>query len=138
MQTAGVVSRDRGSRVREAQSVRARVTLQPGQKGMKKLLAQYGDQLVCVRYRYDVARQRRLKTVELIVEEAPWCPERAARKGAELVGVCVDFQEVSLQCRVKLGGWEVESDATRLGIATRPGAEARLARADGARQDFYS
>ena len=59
--------------------MRTQVTLQPGQKGTKKLYDRYGDQLVCVRYRYDAARQRRLKTVELIVEEVPWRPERAAR-----------------------------------------------------------
>jgi hypothetical protein len=33
--------------------MRTQVTLQPDQKGTKKLLAQYGEQLVCVRYRYD-------------------------------------------------------------------------------------
>jgi ribosomal protein S18 acetylase RimI-like enzyme len=49
-----------------------------------------------VRYRYDGAGQRHLKTVDLIVEAAPWHPDRAARKGAEIVGVRVTFQEVSL------------------------------------------
>ena len=46
-----------------------RSTIHPGQRGAKKLLTQYGDRLVCVRYRYDEQRQKRLKTVELIVEE---------------------------------------------------------------------
>ena len=85
------------SLAREAQTVRVQVTLQPGQKSTKKPHDQYGDQLVCVRYRYDEAQQRQLKTVELIVEETPWRPERAVRKGAEVVGVRVAFQEVSLQ-----------------------------------------
>jgi hypothetical protein len=35
----------------------------------KKTRGQYGDLRICVRYRYDAARQRQLKTVELIVEE---------------------------------------------------------------------
>ncbi len=30
-----------------------RATLLPGQKGTRQLLKLYGDQLVCVRYRYD-------------------------------------------------------------------------------------
>ena len=60
----GIVCRAGVSRAREVQTMRAQVTLQPGQKGTKKLLAQYGDQLVCVRYRDDSARRRRLKTVE--------------------------------------------------------------------------
>ena len=109
--------------------MRTHVTLQPGQKGTKKLCERYGDQLVCVRYRYDIAHQRRLKTVELIVEEVPWRPERAARKGAETVGVRVDVQEVALQRQVKLAGgkwnparrvWELRRDqALKLGLKER-------------------
>jgi len=38
-----------------------RLHLKPGQKGTKQLLAQYGDRLICVRYRYDVQRKKRLK-----------------------------------------------------------------------------
>jgi hypothetical protein len=30
-----------------------RLSLAPGQNGTKKLLARYGERLVCVRYRYD-------------------------------------------------------------------------------------
>jgi hypothetical protein len=51
-----------------------RKTLQPQQDGAKKLLAQYGEQLICVRYRYDDKRQKRFKTVEIVVEEEPWTP----------------------------------------------------------------
>lgn len=53
----------------------ARLKLKPGQKGTKKLVAEHGDALVCVRYRYDEASSTRFKTVELIVEKkhgAPW------------------------------------------------------------------
>ena len=51
-----------------------KTTLAPGQKGTKKLVQEYGDQLVCVRYRYDKLRNKRLKTVELIVDEQDWTP----------------------------------------------------------------
>ena len=113
--------------------MRAQVTLQPGQKGTKKLLAQYGHQLVCVRYRDDEASQRRLKPVELIVEETPWRPEGAARRGAVMVGIRVGLQEVSLQRQVKLAGgrwnpvrrvWEIRRDQ-----ALKPGLKERLERA---------
>ena len=33
--------------------MRTRLTLKPGQRGTKQLVAEYGDRLVCVRYRYD-------------------------------------------------------------------------------------
>jgi hypothetical protein len=41
--------------------------LKPGQKGAKALVERYGDDFVCVRYRYDEASRTRIKTVELIV-----------------------------------------------------------------------
>ena len=109
--------------------MRTHVTLQSGQKGTKKLCDRYGEQLVCVRYRYDAVRHRRLKTVELIVEEVPWRPERTARQGAETVGVRVAVHEVSLQRQVKLAGgrwnparrvWELRRDqALKLGLHER-------------------
>jgi hypothetical protein len=46
-----------------------RLKLKPGQKGTKALVEKYGDDLVCVRYRYDEASRTRIKTVELIVEK---------------------------------------------------------------------
>ena len=49
----------------------------------------YGERLVCVRYLYDEARNRRLKAVELVVEEAPWRgrARRPRRNDHDLVGV---------------------------------------------------
>jgi hypothetical protein len=52
-------------------------SLKPGQHGTRCLLAQYGNALVCVRYRTDPLARKRYKTVELIVDEhspppAPW------------------------------------------------------------------
>lgn len=70
------------------------VNLQPGQKGAKKLLDYRGDRLTCVRRRYDETRQRRLKTVELIVEEAPWSPP-VRIPGETLVGIHVTFRKLN-------------------------------------------
>ncbi len=106
----------------------ARRKLTPGQKGTKKLHEQYRAKLVCVRYRYDAGRHRRYKTVELIVEEAPWTP--AAKLAAEtLVGLRVTFQEVDLQRQVKRAGgkwnpalrlWEMRYDqVVALGLEER-------------------
>jgi hypothetical protein len=36
-----------------------RLKLKPGQKGTKKMAAEYGDTLGCVRYRYDRASRMR-------------------------------------------------------------------------------
>lgn len=101
-----------------------RLTLRPGMAGTKKLLARYGERLVCVRYRYDRATGRRVKTAELIVQDVAW--EGRARKPRrndhDLVGVRVDWKESELRAAVKRAGgiwrprqrlWEVSWDAVR-------------------------
>ena len=42
-------------RSRESSISRVRLHLKPGQKGTKQFLAQYGDRLICVRYRHGLA-----------------------------------------------------------------------------------
>ena len=78
--------------------------LKPGQKGTKQLLAQYGDCLVCVRYRDDAQRKKRLKTVELIVAERAWEPPPPRFAADAMVGVRVGFAEVELRAQVKQAG----------------------------------
>jgi len=108
-----------------------RLSLAPGQNGTKKLLARYGERLVCVRYRYDAARKVRHKTVELIVETTPWAPNRrnARRELEDLVAVRIGFSETDLRERIKATGaiwrprqrmWEVDWKAVReLGLQDR-------------------
>ena len=45
--------------------------LKPGQNGTHRLVARYGNALLCVRYRYDEIRDMRIKTAEIIVDERP-------------------------------------------------------------------
>src|SRR2546428_13822708 len=66
-----------------------RLKLRPGMSGTKKLLARYGERLVCVRYRYDRATGRRVKTAELIVEDVAGAgcarqPRGSPARGADL------------------------------------------------------
>lgn len=89
-----------------------KTTLQPGQKGTRALVRRYGDQLVCVRYRYDSLRRKRYKTVELIVDEQDWIP--GVRFAAEQwVMVKVGSNEGELHEAVKkVGGfWNPEKKA---------------------------
>jgi hypothetical protein len=51
-----------------------RTVRKPGEPGTQKLVARYGERLVSVRYRYDPAKGKRNKTVELIVAEEDWRP----------------------------------------------------------------
>lgn len=67
--------------------MRTRLTRQPGQPGTKQLLAQYGAELICVRYRYDDLRGRRLKTVELVVELQVGYEESEVQRFVKAAGV---------------------------------------------------
>ncbi len=82
-----------------------RLTLRPGMSGTKKLLARYGERLVCVRYRYDRATGRRVKTAELIVEDVAWAgrARKPRRNDHDLVGVRIDWKESELRAAVKRG-----------------------------------
>ena len=103
--------------------------LAPGQKGTKKLHEQFGDRLLCVRYRYDDQLRKRFKTVELIVEETAWTPPARLLAANTIVGVRVELAEVQLQRKVKQAGgkwnparrlWEIRYDqAVKLALKDR-------------------
>jgi hypothetical protein len=84
--------------------MQSRRTVSPGQKGTKKLLEQYGGQLVCVRYRYDAQREISIKTVEIIVAEAKYKPRPRRIPDDQLVGLRIGFREVELQRRIRQAG----------------------------------
>jgi hypothetical protein len=99
--------------------------------GTKKLVARFGERLVCVRYLYDPATRRRLKTVELVIETVDWEPRnrRPRRRAHDLVGVRVDYEERALRAAVRTAGgiwrprqrlWELSWEAVRvLGLEGR-------------------
>ena len=94
----------------ESSTPRVRLHLKPGPKGTKQLLAQYGDRLICVRYRYDAQRKKRFKTVELLVAERDWDPPQPRFSHDQTVGLRVTFAEVAVRERVKQAGgtWNPE------------------------------
>ena len=122
-------------RLPESSTPRVRLHLKRGQKGTKQLLAQYGDRLICVRYRYDAQRKKRLKTVELLVAERDWEPLRSPFAPDQIVGLRVPFADVAVRDRVKQAGgtwnpqqrvWKLRYDrANALGLEDRivPNAE---------------
>lgn len=109
--------------------MQARRTLTPGQKGTKKFLDRYGDQLFCVRYRYDKLQRKRFTTVEIIVEESAWASPAITVTSPLIVGLRVAFDEVKLQRLIRQAGgkwnreqrvWEIPYDqATALGLQDR-------------------
>jgi hypothetical protein len=86
----------------------ARLKLKPGQKGTKALVEKYGDDLVCVRYRYDEASRTRIKTVELVLERKQLPPSAKNIKDETLVPVQIAYGEAELgrMARAAGGNWD--------------------------------
>jgi hypothetical protein len=106
-----------------------RSTVHPNQRGAKKLRLLYGDRLVCVRYRYDAQRQKRIKTVELIVAEEAWTAPPPPPQKNDVVHIALTVHEVPLRQQVKQRGgrwnpqrglWELRYDQVlALGLQAR-------------------
>jgi hypothetical protein len=90
--------------------MKTRVNLKPGQKGTKRLMDQYGDSLICVRYRYDTAKKKQYKTAEIIISESDWTPPPAKYPDGTLVPLKIGINEIALQNQVRsVGGrWDKE------------------------------
>jgi len=89
--------------------------LKPGQKGTRRLVEQYGDKLLCVRYRYDEKRQVRMKTAEIIVEERP-CKPPLRYCDTDIVSIMVPFSDIALRERLRAarGRWNPEEKLWRV------------------------
>lgn len=89
-----------------------RTVRMPGQKGTRRLVKEYGNKLVCVRYRYDYEQGMRYKTAEIIVAEATWQPptqepplgQNAEIKTTPYVGLKIHYGEKSLRSDLKAIG----------------------------------
>jgi len=82
--------------------------LKPGQDGTKRLVEEYGDRLLCVRYRFDEERGVKVKTAEIIVDEKPLTMPRF--KDDDLVPVHVAYGEKEMleQLRKLRARWDGE------------------------------
>jgi len=97
-------------------SARIRLTLHPDQDGAKGLRAEYGDRLVCVRYRYDTQKQKRYKTVELVVAEEKWAPPLSPFAQEQVVTIRVSAPEVAIRQQIKSAGgqWDPQRGVWKL------------------------
>jgi hypothetical protein len=91
----------------------------PGENGIKGLLRQYGEQLVCVRYRYDKTRHKRYKTVDLIIDEKNRIPETLS-PATRRVYFKIGYGETELRELVKRAGgyWNSGKEAWHLEYLT--------------------
>lgn len=77
--------------------------LKPGENGTLRLLERFGDNLLCVRYRYDAIRDVRIETAEIIVDEKPGKGVPRIRE-MDIVLVQVPFTMKALRDRLKSVG----------------------------------
>ena len=99
-----------------------------GKPGTKKLTERYGEDLVCVRYKYDREKQIKYKTVEIIVDKGLWDPENS-KKENKLVGINVGYYEFDKREKIKDAGgrwnrkkfiWELPyREVKKLGLTDR-------------------
>ena len=84
--------------------------LNPGKAGTKKLVKKYGDQLICVRYRIDDEKKRRIKTVELIEKDVLLKCHIDKIPMNKKVYIRVQYNEFDLRNQVKIvgGRWNKE------------------------------
>lgn len=76
-------------------------TMKPGDPGTRRQLERWGNDLLCVRYRYDEERHERMTTVEIVVERGV----RAPRVDPDhKVGVRRRYEETDLRHRVREAG----------------------------------
>ena len=87
-----------------------RLKLKPGQKGTKALVEKFGEDLVCVRYRYDEASRTRIKTVELIVERKQLSPSAKKKTDETLVPVQIAYGATKLGKMARSAGGEWDPD----------------------------
>ena len=106
--------------------------MNPGDPGTKRLLAKYGDKLICVRYRNDKDKQRRVTTVELIVDEGFYLASRNTTRqlchpsANRNVLLKIDYHETELRNKVKQAGGQWKPELKRWCIRSRQAVELGL------------
>jgi len=91
--------------------------LKPGQPGTKSLVEKYGDNLICVRYRYDVEKHTMFKTIEIVVDRKPWQPPVKKISKNKILSIRIAYDEAEARKQVKAAGgkWDPARQVWQLG-----------------------
>lgn len=76
----------------------------PNQPGTKTWVKKYGKDLVCVRYRYDEKQNKKVTTVEIIVNEKSWQRNRKKTPANKIMFLKVMYGEVQVANLIKAAG----------------------------------
>ena len=104
-------------------------TVVPGQPGTKKWIEKFGNNLICVRYKYDTDKGKKIVTVELVVDEKDWQPDGQYIPKNKLFSIRIAYGEKELGQKVRAFGgkwnrkqkiWRVRWEVIqRLGLENR-------------------
>ena len=94
------------ARAKERASAQPRIlrTVRPGAPGTMGLLEEFGERLVCVRYRYDEAAGQCFTTAEIVVRRSEWAAPKRGPSPDEAVWVKVEWGEPEVAKRIKAAG----------------------------------
>jgi len=90
--------------------------INPGQPGSKHYLQMYGESLVCVRYRHDRKNNKRITTIELVVDKGCYFPDLYRSQNIKeqyqnkIVYLHIGYNEKVLRSKVKLAGASWDAD----------------------------
>ena len=96
--------------------MKSQKVLKPGQPGTKKWVEKYGDSLYYVRHRYESESNRKIVTVELIVEEKYHQVNSNKTPANKIMYLRIGFSEKYLRKLVKESGgrWNARKNAWEL------------------------
>jgi hypothetical protein len=83
--------------------------MKAGQPGTKQFVEQYGERLLCVRYRYDAQTRKRIKTIEIVVAETDWLPPQERFAAHEMVWLRIGFVDRAQQQQLRAAGGKWDS-----------------------------
>jgi hypothetical protein len=79
-------------------------TVSAGKPGTKKWIKKFGHKLICVRYKYDIENKRKIKTVELEVENQAWELDVNRIPANKLTRLKVDYGEIHVGKVIRAAG----------------------------------
>jgi hypothetical protein len=103
--------------------------LAPGEAGTKRWIEKFGNNLLCVRYRYDEDSKKKITTVEIAVAETAWIKNPRRIPANKIMHLRINYGEIKLANLVKAAGgkwnkqkkvWELSySNVVALGLEKR-------------------
>jgi hypothetical protein len=90
--------------------------LKAGQPGTKKLVERYGDNLICVRDRYDDQKKAMYKTIEIIIEDKPQQEKHKKIPQNKNMDIRIGYNEIDLRSKIKScgGKWNTSKKVWQL------------------------